>query len=64
MPYNGLGSEVAWWCPSLQDDSASSTVTDLTTNSYDLTNLNTDATKWVRLPCFNHPNNHINKYIL
>ena len=46
MP-TGLGTELGWWCPSLQDDSASSTVTDLTGNGHNLTNFNTDATNWV-----------------
>lgn len=43
----GLGSEVAQWCPSWQDDSAESTVTDYTGNGHDLTNYNTGAGNWV-----------------
>ena len=43
----GLGSEVAHWCPSWQDDSAASTITDYTLSGYDLTNFNTDSSNWV-----------------
>ena len=46
MP-TGLGTELAWWCPSLQDDSSLSIVTDLSGNGNDLTNFSTTSSNWV-----------------
>ena len=46
-PPEGIGTEIAWWCPSLRDDSASSTVTDLTGGGYDMNLVNMGATNWV-----------------
>ena len=46
-PPEGIGTEIAWWCPSLRDDSASSTVTDLTGGGYDMNPINMGASNWV-----------------
>lgn len=50
LPYanpEGLGSEIAWWCPSLRDDSASANISDLTGNSNSLTPNGIGASNWV-----------------